>query len=461
MKGAIKLAYNNLLSFCCYQSDWFMPAKHHALISKALMKVESGEIKKLIITAPPRHGKTTVVSQHFPAWFMGRNPSKKVIITTYAQDLANDLGQMVKDQVTQESYQEIFPDMELSKDSKAKSKFNISMDGKRTRGNFNAVGRGGAITGKGGHLIIVDDLIKDYAEAKSPTIRKKCIDFWKNTLSTRREKNAAIVVMATRWHEEDLIGHLLSEEKGWHILNLPALDEDDNALWPEMYDSDYLIEQRETMGIEFYAQYQGSPKNQQGNLFKLSSMQHTYDTSIRYEPQYKDKMIIVWDTTFKEDGTSYVVGQCWHQKGNMFYLRDQVRGKWGFSKTADMMLELAKKWPDAYYVYVENKANGEALCDYYKKGDGFKKGMCNPIPGLTLFDPGKRSKVERADSVTKYWETGNVVLPENAQWKEKFMEEHLAFPAAKNDDQVDVSTSALILFNEETQSAYSTDGYRT
>jgi predicted phage terminase large subunit-like protein len=451
---AVKMARKNLLSYCYLKSPWFHAARHHIELAKLLMKVEAGEITRLILSAPPRHGKTTIIGEHFPAWFMGRNPDKKIIYSTYGQSLSSDIGQLVRDQIYSDEFEQVFEKIRLSKDSKSKNKFHITKNNQRTRGQYIAVGRGGAVTGKGGHLIVVDDILKDYKESMSEAVRKECIDYWKNTLSTRMEKDAAVIIMATRWHEEDLIGYLLKEEKNenWVVVNFPALDENENALWPEMYSKDYLLKQKKRLGREFDAQYQGSPTAKEGNLFKSAWMKNTYDSSELFTK--RDLMIQYWDTTFKEDGTSYVVGQCWQKKGNQFFIRDQVRGKWGFSKTCEEILKFYQKWPDCYKCYIENKANGEAIVDNFKKGAMFQRFNKNPVPGIIAHKVGSRSKEERADSVTMYWQTGNVRLPEKADWKKGFVDEHLSFPVAANDDQVDVSTAAISILAEVKKSFY-------
>lgn len=437
-----KLSRENLICYCHYQSDWFRRNHHHVKIASLLQKVESGEIKKLIITAPPRHGKTTLVSQHFPPWYLGRNPDKKIIFTTYGQSLASDVGLLVRDQVMQESYQQIFNELRLSKDTKAKAKFNLFLDGHRTRGSYQAVGRMGSITGKGADLLVIDDLIKDYAEAMSPQIRKKCKDFWIHTLSTRREPGASTIVMATRWHEDDLPGYLLREEEGWQLFNLPAINEQGLALWPERFDLDYLLEQKKNMKRGFESQYQGRPSPEEGNLI-LKEYLGTYEELPRL-----GKWFQTWDLSFKENGGSYVVGAVWCLNEDL-HLVDLFRGKWGFNQSAEKIMWAKKIWPQAHLTYVEDKANGPAINDYLKVKHGSIK-MWTPVGG----------KEERVHAVEPYLILGKLKLPFYAAWLEAYKAELLAFPKADDNDQVDVTSMALNIAFSMKKSNYIMKGKR-
>lgn len=437
--GWRRLAKTDLAFFCQYvhRGQWICAA-HLALICKILENVENGTFRRLILTMPPRHGKSMTVTETFPAWFLGRNPDKRVIEVSYSDALARDFGEKVRKKIAQFG-PEIFG-ITLDQGRTDKSDWGI----KDHRGGMVSAGIGGAITGKGADLMIIDDPIKNRQEADSITYRERLWNEWQSTLITRLHPGGRVVVVLTRWHEDDLAGRLLGRESDrWQVLNLPALAEADDplgraegdALWREWFGREALLEIKETGGIrDWESLYQGHPTPQQGSILRREWWQ-TY--AGRPEDLVHDMEWIIqsWDCTFKNSDTSdFVVGQVWGRKGANAYLLDQVRGRMDFPATIRAVKGMSAKWPKSTAKLVEDKANGTAVLQTLRK----------EIPGLIPVEP-EGGKVARANAVASFIEAGNVFLPDprHASWIHDFTEECASFPAGKHDDQVDAMTQAL------------------
>ncbi|MFM7852504.1 MAG: terminase large subunit domain-containing protein, partial [Flammeovirgaceae bacterium] len=184
-----------------------------------------GEIKRLAVFMPPRHGKSMLCSEFFPAWYLGNNPNEFIIQATYAQELADDFGRKVRNQVQSQDFNEVFKNVALRSDSTSAKRFHTTQGG-----TYSAVGAGGAITGRGAHLLIIDDPIKGREDAESEVQRRNLIDWYKSVAYTRLQPGGKIILIQTRWHQEDLAGFILSESKeNWKVLDLPAIDAEGNA----------------------------------------------------------------------------------------------------------------------------------------------------------------------------------------------------------------------------------------
>lgn len=230
-----------------------------------------------MITMPPRHGKSMLASEFFPAWYLGRNPDHYVVTATYAQELADDFGRKVKNQIEDVAYQSIFPGVGLADDSKSAKRFHIEGQAggyehsTSQRGAFYAVGVGGPLTGRGAHLLLIDDPVKNREDAESEIIRKKTKDWYTSTAYTRLMPGGRIVVIQTRWHEDDLSGWLQSEHQheDWAVLDLPAIDDGGKALWPEQYDVPALEKIKLAIGPrDWSALYQQRPSPESGDYFR-------------------------------------------------------------------------------------------------------------------------------------------------------------------------------------------------
>src|SRR6202007_1522448 len=211
------LATEDLACYAAVQWSSFELAQHHSLIVSKLEAVERGQITRLMIFEPPRHGKSLIASAIFPAWYLGKHPNRHVIFATYGQELSDDFGRQVRNFLLYPFHQAVFPDCRLSQDSSAAHRFNTTQGGA-----YYAVGRGGPITGRGADLLLLDDPIKDHEEANSETIRKVLHEWFSSVAYTRLMPGGAIVLIQTRWHEDDLAGWLLREHRAenWSVLIL-------------------------------------------------------------------------------------------------------------------------------------------------------------------------------------------------------------------------------------------------
>lgn len=421
-------ARRRLLAFAGYTFPRYRPAPHHHLIAAKLEAVERREIDRLMIFMPPRHGKTELASIRFPAWYLGRNPDKRVIGASYAAPLAYRISRQARNIIGGVHW--------LWEHRLASDLANIAAwDMAGHRGGYIAAGVGGPITGSGANLLIIDDPIKNQEEADSATYRKNVWEWYTSTAYTRLEDHGAIIVIQTRWHHDDLAGRLLAAQHTggdrWDVLHLPALDETGAALWPEKFDAEALGRINRAVGSRvFAALYQGRPSNDDSSLLRREWWR-TY----RELPERFDLIIQSWDMTFKDGpGSDYVVGQVWGQIGANFYLLDQVRGRWDFPATIGQIRRLRARWPDAATILVEDKANGPAVIATLR----------NDIPGLVAVNP-EGGKVSRVNAVAGVVEAGNVYLPhpDRAPWVADFIEESAAFPTGAHDDQVDTMSQAL------------------
>ena len=429
---------NDFRAFCILQNQDFEIAEHHKIIAKKLMQIESGEIKRLIINMPPRHGKSFMCSQYFPAWYLGKNPDKYIISASYGQQLANDFGRAVKNLMGSDNFRQMF-DVKIAKDSHSQKRFNTIQGG-----SYFAVGRGGPIVGRGGHLIIIDDLLKGVDEARSELIRSNMKQWYKNNLYTRLMPGGAIIIINTRWHIDDLSGWLIKESgEDWKVLSLPAITKDNKALWPSFYDIQTLHSIKTELGTQaFEAQYQQSPVLEGGNIIK--------EDWVRLEkplPYYRE-YIQSWDLSFKGNKNSdYCVGQLWGKTATDIVLIDQVRGQWDFTETIKQIKRFSNKHPKATVKLIEDKANGPAVISTLK----------SQVLGLKPINP-KSDKISRLRAVSPLFEAGNIVFDVDAYWLNELMHETITFPNGKHDDQVDAMTQAIDYLSKKTSSAFATAG---
>lgn len=417
------LGQKKFLAFCYALYPDFILGKHHRVIAKILHKVSLGKSKRVIITMPPRSGKSLLCSQLFSAWYLGKHPKHRIILASYGQDLANDFGRSIRNLMLDEKYRLIFPESKLADDSKSLKKFSLIRGGE-----FFAVGRGAALTGRGGNCLIIDDLTKDHQEARSSVVRNSLKQWYRETLYTRLMKKGKIIIVNTRWHQDDLVGWLLKESSdNWEHVNLPAINEKDEALWPEMFPIDVLKQTRREIGENaFSALYQQKPTPESGNIIKKEWLKFYKNL-----PEI-DEYIQSWDLTFKDSRSSdYVVGQVWGRSGQSYYLVDQIRERLSFTETVEAIIRMSNKYPQATRKFIEDKANGPAVINHLQ----------NKLHGIIPVNP-KSSKVERLHAITPLFESKNVYL-----LKDEMLEsELLSFPLAKHDDQVDALTQALSYF---------------
>ena len=438
-RARAKTGRDNLIDFIQRTKADYKVAPHHKLIASYLEAVERGEIDRLMIFTPPRHGKSEIVSRRFPAWYLGRNPNKQIIAASYNSDLAGDFGRDVRNLVADEIYHNIFG-VSLRQDSKAADRWNT-----QNGGAYIAAGVGSGITGRGAHVGVIDDPIKDRKEAESLTVRNNIWHWYTSTFYTRLMPGAAVILMMTRWHEDDLAGRLIKAMSTggdqWVILSLPAIAEigdplersEGAALWPEWYSVEGLKRIKEAIGSsEWAALYQQRPSIEGGNLFKREWWQY-YRNPSSYE-----FIVQSWDTAFKTgEENDYSVCTTWGIAGNMIDLIDrfQARLEMPELKRAAATLALRHR-PHA--ILIEDKASGQSLIQELRKDTEL-----SIVPVKT-----DRDKVSRAHAVTPMIEGGRVRLPEWASWVDDYLAEMSAFPKGNYDDSVDSTTQALNYLRE-------------
>lgn len=407
---------------------------HTDYIAKHLQDIAEGEQKYIIVELPPRHGKSMTITETFPSYYLGRNPEKRVITSAYSDGLARKFGRLNRNKMIE--FGQLVFDRMLSNDNGTVNNWTLD----NGVGGMIATGIGGSITGEGADLLVIDDPIKNNEEAQSQTIRDKVWDEWETTLSTRLHKGGSVIVVMTRWHEDDFVGRLLQRSPyDWERIRMPAIAEDDeDILGREIgeplciglgFDEDWADLKKQEVGSRTWASlYQQRPSASEGNIFKREWWQF-------YErvPKKFDKILISWDLTFKESNKSdYVVGSVWLKKGADKYLIDIVRDRMDFPATLQAVKNLKNKYPKAREILIEDKANGPAVISSIQR----------EVSGVIPINP-KESKVARAQAITPQIESGNVFLPKDKTFTYDLIEECAAFPAGANDDQVDSMTQAL------------------
>lgn len=456
------LATRHLIDFAATTSPHYRPAFHHRLIADALAKLQRGDVTRLMILMPPRHGKSELVSRLFPAWALGKNPDEQIIACSYNDDTAKDFNRDVQRIMLSQPYAGAFPGTRLSTTNVVtRSDQNVLRNSKvfeviGHRGSYRAAGIGGTITGKGATIGIIDDPIKNHEEAYSQTYRERVWNWYTSTFLTRGEGSFAlggdmrIAICVTPWHEDDLAGRLLRRAKEdpdadqWTVIRLPAIQDEDApavydtrernaALWPEKYTAEKLNQIRVNVGTrDWNALYQCRPQPPEGGMLKREWW-GTYNEDPHDIAKRCTQVFQSWDMTFKDTKRgSFVVGQVWGVARPKFYLLAQVRARLDFVGTLDVFSTVCEMWPQSTAKLVEDKANGPAVISALKERIG----------GILPVQP-RGSKEARAAAVSPLVESGNVYLPARAPWLEGFMDEAAAFPNGTTDDQVDAMTQAL------------------
>jgi predicted phage terminase large subunit-like protein len=422
----------------------FVPGWHIDCLAEHLQAVARGDIRRLLITIPPRHGKSLITSVFFPSWVWIDRPESRWLCASYAESLAVRDNVRARRIITSAWYQNAWSRFELSGDQATKQRYENNRGGHRI-----AVGIGGSATGEGGDFLLVDDA-HNVSEVQSDAVRKATLDWYDTVFATRANDPArsARVVIGQKVHEDDLAAHLL-QQGGWTHLNLPAQFEGDRRktvigwsdprttegelLWPMRFGETEITEARRTLGaFAFSAQYQQRPAPAEGGIVRKAWWRF-----YRELPKL-DSMILSLDCTFK--GTSdadYVVIQCWGAAGANRYLIDQVRRQMNFPETKAAFITMCHKWPEARARVIEAKANGQAIVDSLQAA----------ISGIIPFSP-TDSKEARLASVSPQIESGNVFLPDPQlnPWVSELIEEFSIFPRGRHDDQIDAAVQALLRF---------------
>jgi predicted phage terminase large subunit-like protein len=423
----------------------FISGAHHKRMAEAFERVANGTCKRLIINMPPRHTKSEFASYLLPAWFLGRFPHKKVIQASHTAELAVGFGRKVRNLVDSEVYHDIFPELSLQSDSKAAGRWNTSKGG-----DYFAIGVGGAVTGKGADVLIIDDPHSEQEAAmaaSNPDVYDKVIEWYTSGPRQRLQPGGAIVIVMTRWSQRDLTGQVLkaaAQRSGedWEVIEFPAILPSGNPLWPQFWSFEELEALRnELPNSKWQAQYQQNPVGNESAIIKRD----WWKIWEQDRPPACEYILQTWDTAFeKNNRADYSAGTTWgifkndedYGTSNIILLNTYKKRVEYPDLKRDVLAEYNMYEPDG--VLIEKKASGAPLI-YDLRAMG--------IP-VQEFTPGKgQDKIARLNAVSDIIASGKVWVP-NTRWAEELVDEIAEFPSGEHDDLVDATTLALMRFRQ-------------
>ena len=438
----LKVAEESRSSFLTFvKKVWpdFIAGSHHKIFARKLEDVSRGKIKRLIINMPPRHTKSEFASNLFPAWMLGKNPKLKIIQTTHTAELSDGFGRKVKNLIMQDEFKEVFPDVKLAEDSKASGRFNTNKGGE-----YFAAGVGGAITGRGADLLIIDDPHSEQ-DALSDKKMEDAYEWYTSGPRQRLQPGGSIVVVMTRWSVKDLTGKLLAKQTAessdqWDVVEFPAII-DDEPMWPEFWNLRELLGVKASISEQkWQAQYQQNPVGDEGAIIKrewwnvwekekIPPLQHiiqSYDTAYSKRETADFSAITTWGIFYPEEGGPPNI-----------ILVDMKKGRWDFPELKQVALEQQQYW-DPETILIEAKASGMPLTQELRMMG---------IPVITYTPSKGNDKHVRVNSVAPLFEAGQVWAPDH-RFAEEVIEECAAFPYGDHDDLVDSTTQALLRFRQ-------------
>ena len=442
-----KKAQTRFIDFVKQMWPVFISGKHHGKMAEAFERVARGECKRLIVNMPPRHTKSEFASYLLPAWFLGQFPHKKVIQTSHTAELAVGFGRKVRNLVDQDNYRAIFPELHLSSDSKAAGRWNTSKGG-----DYFAIGVGGAVTGKGADLLIIDDPHSEQEAALAeinPDIYDKTYEWYTSGPRQRLQPGGAIVIVMTRWSLRDLTAKVLKAEAerggdAWEVIEFPALMPSGTPLWPEFWSRDELhILKQELPNAKWMAQYQQNPTSDTSAIVKREWWQVWEEE----EPPPCEYILMAWDTAFEKNnradysalttwGVFYHPDDAGVNKANIILL-NAFRERMEFPRLKKVAIAQYDSWePDS--IIVEKKASGAPLI-YEMRAMGIPVQEFTPTRG--------NDKITRLNSVSDLFASGMVWTP-NRPWAEEVIDEVASFPAGEHDDYVDSVSLALMRYRK-------------
>lgn len=422
------------------------------LIDDALVDVAEGRCKRLMLAMPPQEGKSQRTSRRFPLWMLARNPELRIAIVSNSHGLARRWGRNIRDDIAEHGGK---LNLTVNPASSAADEWEILGH----QGGVFCVGIAGSLTGRPVDLLIIDDPYKNSEQADSKAWKETVQEFWTEVAIPRLGNNVAVVIIQTRWRNDDLSGWLQERDDGvdWRVLNIPAQADHD----PNKGESDplgrapgeFMISargrsrddweqrKREAGSRSWNALFQGRPSPAEGNIFQREWWQFytnpqwtERDDGSRWAHGF-DEVITSWDMTFKDtEGADFVCGQVWGRRDATAYLLDQKHGRMTFVETLQAVRALAARWPQSTAKLVEDKANGTAVINFLRRS----------IAGLIPVEP-DGSKTARAAAVSPLVEAKDVFLPAPAlaPWVDDLVEEAAGFPNSAHDDRVDAMSQAL------------------
>ena len=436
-----KVGQTDLLSFADHVYPGYKVGPHHRRLANIFEEIAAGKKKRVIVNIAPRHGKSELISYLAPAWFLGKYPHKKVIMASHTADLAVDFGRRVRNLVADEKYKDIFPQIELQQDSKSASRW-----GTNFKGEYFAIGVGGALAGRGADLFIIDDPHSEQeAKQMRPEVFLPAWEWFQSGPIQRLMPGGAIIVVMTRWSKLDLtaqiVNHMVKNEDAdqWEVVEFPAILPSGKALWPDFWPVEELEAKKVGMDPRYWqAQYMQDPTAEEGALIKREWWQ-IWD---KESPPECEFIIMSLDAAQEANNRAdYNALTTWgvfqNEETNVcnIILLNSVKKRMEFPELKAMVLQEYKEWePDAFIV--EKKSNGSALYQELRR-------MGVPV---SEFTPGKgQDKIARVNAVSDLFSSGIVWAPDR-RWAKDVIEECNDFPSGANDDLVDSTTQALLRF---------------
>ena len=413
---------------------------HHQIIANEFTNISNNSRGRLIVNMPPRHTKSEFASVYFPAWMMGRNPKMKLMQVSHNTELATRFGSKVRNLLASPEYSQIFGDVRLREDAKAKGKWETNHGGE-----YFAAGVGGAITGRGADLLIIDDPHTEQ-DSLSEGAMERAYDWYTSGPRQRLQPGGSIVLVMTRWAEDDLTGRLIKAQKEpkadrWKQISFPAIMPSGDPVWPEYWSFEELEKVKASLTIRNWsAQYMQEPTSEEGAIIKrdwwqvwkggLPTLKHviqSYDTAFSKAETADYSAITTWGI-FKpfEDEPEAII------------LLDAVRGKWDFPELKVVALDQYKYWePES--VVIEQKATGQPLTQEFRRMG---------IPVIDFVPSKGKDKHTRVNACAPMFESGQVFYPEGERFAYEVIEECAAFPHGANDDYVDSTTQAMLRYRQ-------------
>jgi|TARA_Y100000034_G_scaffold117653_1_gene157349 predicted phage terminase large subunit-like protein len=434
------LVRKDFLSFVKHMWPDFIQGKHHKIIAKKINDMAEGKLKRLIVNMPPRHTKSEFASSLLPAWMIGRNPKLKIIMTTHTGELAVRFGRKAKHLIDSEEYQRFFK-TRLQEDSKAAGRWETAQGGE-----YFAAGVGGAITGRGADLLIIDDPHSEQ-DALNLSALEKAYEWYTSGPRQRLQPGGKIICVMTRWNVKDLTGMLMQAQKEakadqWELVEFPAIMPSGKPVWPEYWELDELETVKASLSLgKWNAQWMQNPTSEEGAIIKrewwkkwdkdrMPKLEHiiqSYDTAFMKKETADYSAITTWGI-FRED----------EDRPPNLILVDATKGRYEFPELRRKALESYKYW-EPETVLIEAKASGLPLT-YELRNMG--------IPVVNYTPSKGNDKHTRVNSVAPLFESGIIWAPTHKEFAQEVIEECAAFPYGDHDDLVDSMTQAVMRFRQ-------------
>jgi len=443
---------DDLIEFCKKMQPDYKVGRHHRILADQLMALEDGSKDRVCVNIPPRHGKSQLVSIFYPAWFLGRNPGKKVMMVSHTTDLAVDFGRKVRNLIATESYNEIFPEVALAVDSKSAGRWNTNFGGE-----YFACGIGSALAGRGADLLLVDDPHSEQDVINGNfSVFEKAYEWFTFGARTRLMPGGRVAIVQTRWHMDDLTGRVTNDmiknelADQYEIVEFPALLDAEDAdgkpimkpLWPEFFDLAALERTKASMpAFQWNSQYQQKPTAEEASIVK----REWWGIWPHDQPPHVEYVIMSLDAAAeKHNRADYTALTTWgvffneEENAHHLILLDSIKKRLEFPELKQLSMDEYTKWePDAFIV--EKKSAGTAIYQEMRR-------MGLPVQEYTPHR-GTGDKLARLNSVADIIASGMAWVP-STRWADELVEEIAGFPFMSNDDLVDSTVMALLRFRQ-------------